>query len=222
MRAPHVLGQSWRRSDEPPLQTVGESFGLSASRSRMPIARSKGGFLIAFFIPSLHDIARSLVQKEVLAESAFPLTASRTIPMNRARSYSEIVLIGVLTVVGFYFIPDVIDWIFYTTKTGNFLEGWMVLIFICLFTASLMTSSLATSIVLRRLPTSDRRSLLWFFSRWWIALILFITIAVRVFTAKFHHTNLSLPDWIIPTGLLLIPTFPAVVILCLAFRRVSR
>jgi len=124
---------------------------------------------------------------------------------------SVFVLFGVLGLVAGFYFPAAMEWIFYTTKP--IVDDWFIVPLAVVFGASFCGCPIAAFIVQRRSPAKNPRRLLWIFAGVWLAAVFLTSIAVRLFTAKFHYSTLSLPDWLIPTESLLVPTAGAVAVL---------
>ena len=116
-------------------------------------------------------------------------------------------------VLGFCSV-GLIDIMFYTTKAFFFLEDWHLFLFIALFAVSFSLIPLAAA-------RSQPGRLIWFLAAW-VGTTLLTGFVVSVATAIVHHQTLSIPDGLVPVGLLAMPIVSGVaVILMSRFWRVT-
>jgi hypothetical protein len=125
-------------------------------------------------------------------------------------------------VLGFCFPGAFAEWIFYTTKPFHFLDEWIVFILAALFALSATTIPFAAAVVPRSASAVSHRGTLLVFSGIWVVASLLTSLVVSLVTALIHHQTLSIPDWLISAGLLLVPVVAAITILIAGFWRARR
>ncbi|MGO8836177.1 MAG: hypothetical protein ACLQAH_15620 [Limisphaerales bacterium] len=128
-------------------------------------------------------------------------------PPKVSTSFTVLVFSLAGLVLGFCSL-GLLEVMFYTTKPFAFLEGWQLMLFVALFTASFVLIPLAAA-------RSHALRLIWFLVAW-ICTTVLTGFLVSVITAAVHHQTLDIPDWMIPTGLLLVPVASGIVIIVLA------
>ena len=133
---------------------------------------------------------------------------------SQSRTTGIVVLFAILGLVVGVCFPGVIEWMFYTTKPFHFIDDWVIFVLIALFGVSFAMIPLASVIAQRSSATVGRRHVLWPFVGVWLVSIALTCLTLSMVTARIHHATLSFPDWLIPVGLLLVPTAGAVIVLC--------
>lgn len=107
-----------------------------------------------------------------------------------------------------------VDVVFHTTKPFSFLEDWHLFLFISLFAVSLSLIPIAAR--------SQHGSLVWFLMGW-VGVMLVSGYVLSVTTSIVHHRTLSIPNWLIPGGLLAMPIVASVTIVLIPrFWKLSR
>lgn len=150
----------------------------------------------------------------------------RTMPSRKVSSDSTTALFGIVvraTTVIFGFVGLIlgggslgfVDQMFYTTKPHAFLAGWHQFLIIGLYVVSVALIPFAAR--RSRIPVVDsvaswRGRLVWFIVTW-VCIAVLMAFMVSVIAATIHHRTLSIPDWLISGGLMLVPVLPGIVVL---------
>jgi hypothetical protein len=121
---------------------------------------------------------------------------------------ATVTLFGISGLVLGFFSMGFIPLVFYTTKPFHFLDEWALYLFVVLFAASFTLIPVAAA----RWPAIRIVRLFLV----WIGATVIAGLVVSVHTAVVHNQTLSIPDWLLPTGLLSIPIISGVVTLVLA------
>ena len=117
------------------------------------------------------------------------------------------ILFGIAGLVVGFLSLGLIDAMFYTTKPLAFLAGWQILLFIALFAFSFALIPLAAA-------CSPAARLIWSFVIW-ICTTGVVGFSVSIVAAMIHRQTSRIPDWLVPTGLLLVPIVSGIVMIVL-------
>ncbi|MBI4661652.1 MAG: hypothetical protein HY735_22745 [Verrucomicrobia bacterium] len=140
--------------------------------------------------------------------------------MPRARVSDTVTLI-VFAVLGFLFSLVFlywggVEWVFHTTKPFHFLDDSLLFAFILLFTAS----GCSVAMVGQRFASGARYGARFaVVAGVWVGTVLLASVAVRIVAEAVHRSTQSIPEGLLPVGLLLIPALAAVSVLLVGFRR---
>jgi hypothetical protein len=114
-----------------------------------------------------------------------------------------VLLFGIVGLMAGFLSIGLLDTVFHTTKPAAFLDSWHILMFIALFGISFSLIPL--------MKTCSGSSPLGKFLAIWISVAGLTGLSMSILTAIIHHFSSSIPDWFIPTGLMLIPIIPGAV-----------
>ncbi len=124
------------------------------------------------------------------------MTAPKNLSLSRVSKSFTVTLFAIVGLVLGFVSLRFLDIVFYTTKPMAFLDQWHILLFIALLTVSFALTPAAASPGL--LPLAVQLFI-------WVCVTLATGFLVSVLTATVHNRTLSIPAWLVPTGLLVIP-----------------
>jgi hypothetical protein len=122
----------------------------------------------------------------------------------RINTVFTVILFGVACLVLGVLSLGLLDVVFHTTKALSFLSDGDLLLFVALFTGSFSLVPLAAA-------RSQRSKLIWFLAAW-VAATSLTGLVVSTVTAIIHRQTLSIPEGLIPVGLLIIPVVSGIAI----------